>query len=110
MSIFKGKIAFSLLLVCSLWPASLALGQQAKSAPAPQPALSPEKALRLAEQGHCRENISALKRAMSSQIDSTTKKEIGVVGVRCSLAADDRDSTLDFIHALHRQFPQDPDV
>ncbi|MGO9086714.1 MAG: tetratricopeptide repeat protein, partial [Candidatus Sulfotelmatobacter sp.] len=39
-----------------------------------------------------------------------TKKEVGVVGVRCSLAVDDRDSTLDFIHALHRQFPQDPDI
>ena len=47
---------------------------------------------------------------MSSQIGSATKKEVGVVGVRCSLAVDDRDSTLDFIHALHRQFPQDPDV
>jgi tetratricopeptide (TPR) repeat protein len=110
MFIFRGKTAFILLLAGYLWSASITLGQQAKTSPAPQSALSPEKALGLAEQGHCRENISALKRAMSSQIDSATKKEIGVVGVRCSLAVDDRDSTLDFIHALYRQFPQDPDV
>ena len=110
MCIFRGKTALILLLAGYLWSASVTLGQQAKSASASQSALSPEKALGLAEQGHCRENISALKRAMSSPIGSATKKEFGVVGVRCSLAVDDRDSTLDFIHALHRQFPQDPDV
>ena len=110
MGIFRGKTTFILVLAGYLWSASIALGQQAKSAPAPQSALSPEKALSLAEQGHCRENISALKRAMTSQIATATKKEVGVVGVRCSLAVDDRDSTLDFIHALYRQFPQDPDV
>ena len=110
MCIFRGKTAFILLLAGYLWSVSITLGQQAKSNSAPQSTLSPEKALALAEQGHCLENISALKRAMSSQIGSATKKEVGVVGVRCSLAVDDRDSTLDFIHALHRQFPQDPDV
>jgi tetratricopeptide (TPR) repeat protein len=110
MYTFRGKTAFILVLAGYLWSASITLGQQTKSASPPPPALSPAKALSLAEQGHCRENISALKRALSSQLDSTTKKEVGVVGVRCSLAVDDRDSTLDFIHALHRQFPQDPDV
>jgi len=30
--------------------------------------------------------------------------------VRCSLAVDDRDSTLDFVRLLSKQFPQDPDV
>jgi tetratricopeptide (TPR) repeat protein len=110
MHIFRGKTACILLLAGYLWSASITLGQPAKSTSAPQPALSPERALSLAEQGHCRENISALKRAMTSQIASATRKEVGVVGVRCSLAVDDRDSTLDFIHALHRQFPQDPDI
>ena len=110
MCIFRRKTAFILLFAGYLWSASITLGQQAKTASAPESALSPEKALALAQQGHCRESIAALKRAMSSQIGSATKKEVGVVGVRCSLAVDDRDSTLDFIHALHRQFPQDPDV
>ena len=110
MYTFTGKTAFLLLFAGSLWSASITFGQQAKSPSAPQPVLSPEKALSLAEQGHCRENISALKRAMSNQVDSTTKKEVGVVGVRCALAVDDRDSTLDFIRFLHQQFPLDPDV
>ncbi len=110
MCIFPRKTAFILFLAAHLWSASITVGQQTKTAPAPQSALSPEKALALAEQGHCRENISALKRALSSQIDTATKKEVGVVGVRCSLAVDDRDSTLDFVRFLHKQFPLDPDV
>jgi len=109
MCTFRGKIAF-ILLAAYLWSAAIAIGQQSKSGAAAQSALSPEKALSLAEQGHCRESISALKRAMTSQATSATKKEIGVVGVRCSLAMDDRDSTLDFVHFLYQQFPLDPDV
>jgi tetratricopeptide (TPR) repeat protein len=110
MRIFRGKTTFIFLLAAYLWSASITLGQQAKSSSAPPTALSPEKALSLAEQGHCRESISALKRAMSSQMDSATKKEAGVVGVRCALAVDDRDSTVEFIRFLHKQFPLDPDV
>ena len=110
MCTLRGKATFILLLVGYLWSVSSALGQQTKVASAPQSALSPEKALNLAEQGHCRESLSALKRAMASQIASTTKKEVGVVGVRCALALDDRDSTLDFIRSLGKQFPLDPDV
>lgn len=47
---------------------------------------------------------------MSTQIASATKKEVGVAGMRCALALDDRDSTLDFIRLLNKHFPQDPDV
>jgi tetratricopeptide (TPR) repeat protein len=110
MCTFRRKRAFILLLAGYLCSAAITLGQQPNVALAPQSALSPEKALRLAEQGHCRESISALKRVMISQAPSATKKEVGVVGVRCSLELDDRDSTLDFVRSLHKQFPLDPDV
>src|SRR5256886_12556340 len=85
------------------------LAQQAK-VDARKPGLSPERALRLAEQGHCAESISGLKRAMTGQVTAATRKQAGVAGVRCSLAVDDRDSTLDFIRLLNKQFSQDPDV
>src|SRR5215469_3483761 len=109
MCTFRGRVVL-ILLAGYLWSVSTALGQQAKVASTPQAASSPEKALSIAEQGHCRESIYALKRAISSQVPAATKKEIGVVGVRCSLAVDDRDSTLDFVRFLHKQFPLDPDV
>jgi tetratricopeptide (TPR) repeat protein len=110
MCTFRRKAVLIVLLTGYLWSALITLGQQPKAASPPASAVSPEKALTLAEQGRCRESISVLKRAMSSQIDSAAKKEVGVVGVRCSLAVDDRDSTLDFVRFLHKQFPQDPDV
>lgn len=110
MCTFRRKRALIVLLAGYLWSALITLGQQPKAASAPASAISPEKALTLAEQGRCRESISALKRAMASQVPSAIKKEIGVVGVRCSLELDDRDSTLDFVRFLHKQFPLDPDV
>lgn len=108
MRLLHGKAIVIVAII--LWSALLASGQQARSASPGQSALTPEKALSLAEQGHCRESVPALKRALSSQIASDTKKEIGVAGVRCALAMDDRDSTVDFIRFLHKQFPSDPDV
>jgi len=110
MCSFRGKTIFTLSLAGYLGLASITFGQQTKAASSPQSGLTPEKALSLAEQGRCRESIAPLKRALSSQLASATKKEIGVAGVRCSLAVDDRDSTLDFVRFLHKQFPLDPDV
>src|SRR5581483_5469025 len=104
----SAKVAF-LVLIGFLWSGSGVLAQQTKPT-ASKPQLSPEKAINLAEGGHCRESISALKRAMNSQASAETRKQAGVVGVRCALALDDRDSALDFIRVLNKHFPRDPDV
>ena len=72
--------------------------------------LTPEKAIRLAEQEHCGESISGLKRAMSTTVPAELRKQASVLGVRCSLAMDDRDSTNEFIRLLTRQFSKDPHV
>src|SRR5581483_272316 len=104
----SAKVAF-LVLIGFLWSGSGVLAQQTKPT-ASKPQLLPEKAINLAEGGHCRESISALKRAMNSQASAETRKQAGVVGVRCALALDDRDSALDFIRVLNKQFPRDPDV
>ncbi|MGC2448546.1 MAG: tetratricopeptide repeat protein [Candidatus Sulfotelmatobacter sp.] len=47
---------------------------------------------------------------MASTVPADVRKQAGVLGVRCSLAMDDRDSTDEFIRQLTRQFPKDPDV
>ena len=47
---------------------------------------------------------------MASTVPAEVRKQAGVLGVRCSLAMDDRDSTDEFIRLLTRQFPKDPDV
>jgi tetratricopeptide (TPR) repeat protein len=73
-------------------------------------ALSPDKAIALAEEGRCQESLSVLKRVMRGQGSAETRKRAGVVGLRCSLTLDDRDSAGDFIRFLNTQFAGDPDV
>lgn len=47
---------------------------------------------------------------MVAQLPAETRKHAGVLGLRCSLAVDDRNATLSFISSLSREFGQDPDV
>ena len=112
MSRHSGTTAVFVLSIGFLSSAPIILGQQAKVAATPgaRSELSPDKALTLAEQGHCQESISALKRAMAGQVPAETRKRAGIVGLRCSLTLDDRDSTMDFIRLLNKQFARDPDV
>jgi tetratricopeptide (TPR) repeat protein len=91
------------------WQGTILLAQQSP-APTSKPVLTPEKAISLAEQGRCSESISALKHAMAATVPPETRKQAGVLGVRCSLAIDDRDSTDEFIRQLTKQFRKDPDV
>jgi tetratricopeptide (TPR) repeat protein len=105
----RGAVLIVFWLVC-LGHWSISVAQQAKSSTAPHSVVPPEKAIALAEQGRCRESLSPLKHAMTGQAPSDTRKEAGVVGVRCALAMDDRDSAIDFIHLLNKQFKDDPDV
>jgi tetratricopeptide (TPR) repeat protein len=100
--------AIPALLGC-FWHGSILLAQQA-SAPSSRPVLTPEKAISLAEQGRCGESISQLKHAMAATVPAELRKQAGVLGVRCSLAMDDRDSTEEFIRLLTGQFRNDPDV
>jgi tetratricopeptide (TPR) repeat protein len=111
MSRYSDTAAVLVLFIGFLSSDPIASAQQTKAAtPSAASGLSLDKALTMAEQGHCQESISALKRAMSSQVPAETRKKAGIVGLRCSLTLDDRDSTVDFIRLLSKQFGRDPDV
>jgi tetratricopeptide (TPR) repeat protein len=105
----SGKAAAFLVLVC-LCNSTMIASQESKTAAKAPSGLSPEKAINLAEQGRCRESISGLKHAMAGTVTAETRKQAGVLGVRCSLAIDDRDSADEFIRLLNKQFSKDPDV
>ena len=105
----SGKAAAFLALVC-LCNSRIISAQQSKASARAPSGLPPEKAISLAEQGHCRESISGLKHAMAGTVAAETRKQAGVLGVRCSLAMDDRDSADEFIRLLNKQFSKDPDV
>jgi Tfp pilus assembly protein PilF len=89
---------------------SAAQQPKASSGASPSTALTTEQALTLAEQGRCQEAIPALRRTLSGQASADSKKNAGILGIRCSLAVDNRDSTVEFIRMLSKQFPKDPDV
>jgi tetratricopeptide (TPR) repeat protein len=108
-SYLKTVCVFSVFSVALSLSGFRANAQQSKLV-APTAKISPQEAITLAEQGHCRESISALKKAVVAQIPAETRKHAGVLGVRCSLAVDDRSATLNFISLLSREFDQDPDV
>src|SRR3989475_13262457 len=109
---YSGMAALLILSFGFLWSDPVILAQQAKVAATPGTGsgLSTDKALTLAEQGHCQESISTLKRAMTGQIPPETRKKAGILGLRCSLTLDNRDAALDFLRLLGKQFAQDPDV
>jgi tetratricopeptide (TPR) repeat protein len=107
-----GKIA-ALCVVASLSFTSSPLkaqGPKSTGTPAAAGGLTVEKAMEVAEQGRCKEALSTLKRAMTVPADADIKKKMGVLGLRCALDLDERDTALDFVRQLHKLFPKDPDV
>jgi tetratricopeptide (TPR) repeat protein len=107
MSKYSWEFSFLVLFIAYLCSGPGTLAQQKAASKAE---LSPEKAISLAEQGHCRDSIGGLKRGLSAQSPAETRKHAGVLGIRCSLAVDDRDAALEFLQKLNKQFPRDPDV
>lgn len=47
---------------------------------------------------------------MAGTVAAETRKQAGVLGIRCSLSMDDRSSADEFIRLLNKQFAKDPDV
>ncbi|MGB6973547.1 MAG: tetratricopeptide repeat protein [Terracidiphilus sp.] len=109
MSYFWAKTSAVLFLSVAALSGFSSSAQHTRSA-SPAATVSPQQAITQAQQGHCRESISALKRVMSDQSPAETRKLAGVLGIRCSLAINDQSATLDFIRLLSRDFGHDPDV
>jgi tetratricopeptide (TPR) repeat protein len=105
----KTICVFSVFSIALFFSGFKANAQQSKLV-APKATISPQQAITLGEQGHCRESIPGLRKAMVAQLPAEARKHAGVVGVRCALSIDDRSAALDFISSLNREFGQDPDV
>jgi tetratricopeptide (TPR) repeat protein len=112
MSRNSSVVALTSLLICISFCAYPLAGQASKTSAASgtSVSISEEKAIALAEQGDCKAAIPELKRILSSQRPAEVKKKAGVLGLRCSMTLDNRDSALDFLRLLNHQFPQDPEL
>jgi tetratricopeptide (TPR) repeat protein len=93
---------FSILPLALL---TAAFGQAAKPAP-----ISPQRAIKLAQNGRCEEALPALKRASQPGADKSIKRTAAFAGVRCAMLIDQRGAAVDFLQMLNREFPNDPEV
>jgi tetratricopeptide (TPR) repeat protein len=104
-------VAISCLALGFWFSAAWVVAQESKPGAAGSGSgLTAEKAVALAEQGHCKEALSALKRILGGQGPEEDRKKAGIVGLRCAMNMDGADAALDFLRLLGRQFPQDPEV
>jgi tetratricopeptide (TPR) repeat protein len=97
-------LSFALLVL----PVSQA--QSRKAAPANPAGGDAERALSLAESGHCAEAMPLLKRAIRQPADKDRKKRLGLTGLQCAMTHNAPYDSLQFLDVLVREFPGDPDV
>lgn len=82
-----------------------AFGQATKPAP-----IGPQRAIKLAQSGHCEEAVPALKRVSQTAADRSTKRTAAFAGVRCAMLTNQTNAVLDFLQMLNHEFPGDPEV
>jgi tetratricopeptide (TPR) repeat protein len=75
-----------------------------------RPALASESIAQLAESGHCREALPLLKTALARTTEPALMKRLGMDGVQCAMSEHNAESAEDFVRALRKQFPHDPEV
>ncbi len=87
------------------------LGQApAKNAAPAQTQSSPQRAVALAESGHCVEALPLLRKHVRQVMDRDAKKHIGLLGLNCAMTHNAPSDALDFLAVLQREFPRDPEV
>jgi Flp pilus assembly protein TadD len=88
----------------------LAQEQRSASADKTGAALTPAKAITLAEQGRCKEAIAILRKTVTTAASKEERKRAGMLGLRCAMTADDRLVAGELLGQLGKQFPNDPEV
>jgi tetratricopeptide (TPR) repeat protein len=71
---------------------------------------SSQRALNLAQAGHCSEAIPLLKRSISQSTDKDYRHIAGLAGLRCAMLKGQFEAAENFIRVLHHEFPNDPEV
>ena len=112
------------MLTClrlTLVPASLVLlaietlllpaAAQAVKKPSPASlAPSPQQAIKLVEQGRCKEALPPLKKALPRIADKELKYHAAMAITRCAMGLHDEQTTADTLFLMQREFPGSPEV
>jgi tetratricopeptide (TPR) repeat protein len=100
---------YQVLLYTLLW-GSLSVAQAPRKTSSADAKSSAERAVSLAQSGHCKEALPLLKLASSHATDKDLKRSVGFAGVRCAMMTDQPDAAEDFLRFLNREFPKDSEV
>src|ERR1700732_355325 len=95
------------LLLCSIFRGQAPEKRKATSAPS-APVL--QRAISVAESGHCVEALPLLKKSIHQVTDRELTKRIGLLGLNCAMTHNAPYDSLDFLAVLNREFPRDPEV
>src|ERR1700687_3531046 len=97
-------MSISLNLVLPLALLTAVCGQTPKPAP-----MGAERAIKLAQSGHCEQALPALRRASQTAADKSTRRTAAFAGVRCAMLVNQTGAAVDFLQMLNRDFPGDPE-
>jgi len=97
-------------LLCAILPANTQAQSKSAAASSPDLSQSIQKGLNLAKSGHCNEALPLLKKSSGLVEDKSLKRDAGLAGVRCGLYTNQPDAVTDFLRALNRDFPRDPEI
>jgi tetratricopeptide (TPR) repeat protein len=109
MSEFFRRRALFFGIVVLLSIAAVTPAQTAKKSSSPPPA-GPDRALSLAESGHCTVALPLLKHAVHQTDSRDLKKRIALDGLHCAMTGDSPYDSLDFLIVLSRDFQHDPEA
>jgi tetratricopeptide (TPR) repeat protein len=76
----------------------------------PSTSSAAQRAIKLAEAGHCADAMPSLKKNLAQLTDKEVKRRVGLDGVRCAMSLNQPDAALAFLQVITREFPQDPVV
>jgi tetratricopeptide (TPR) repeat protein len=71
---------------------------------------SAERAINLAESGHCTEALPLLKKTIRQTTNKELQKRAGLVGMHCAMTHNAPYDSLSFLEVLTHEFPRDPEV
>ncbi len=99
----------ALLILVSLTGGALAAQTTGKAAPA-DPAASADRALKLVQQGRCKEALPVLQRVMPRLTDKDLRYHAAMGLARCAMAREEMPTAVAALTQLKREFPDDPEV
>ena len=99
----------ALLILVSLAGGALTAQTAGKTAPV-DPAVSADRALKLVQQGRCKEALPVLQRVMPRMTDKDLRYHAAMGLARCAMAREEMPAALAALMQLKREFPDDPEV